>query len=60
MVRTYEINQTYDFSGYDILINRIEISPLSYKIYADYESAMRVEEDERNTFTYEGMTRDLK
>lgn len=54
MVRTYEINQTYDFGGYDILINRIEISPLSYKIYADYESAMRVEEDARNTFTYEG------
>ena len=46
-VRTYEINQTYDFGGYDILINRIEISPLSYKIYADYESAMRVEEDEK-------------
>ena len=51
---TIEVNNTYDFGGYDILINSIEISPLSYVVHADYGTAMKVEEDERNTFEYNG------
>lgn len=49
-----EINKTYDFGGYDICVKYMDISPLGYIIYADYDDAMKVEEDERNTFTYEG------
>lgn len=54
LTQTIEVNSTYNFGGYDILVNNIEISPLSYTLHADYESAMKVEEDERNTFTYNG------
>ncbi|MDO4339090.1 MAG: DUF4179 domain-containing protein [Eubacteriales bacterium] len=49
-----EINRTYDFGGYEICIESLDISPLGYVIYADYDDAMKVEEDERNTFTYTG------
>lgn len=49
-----EINKTYDFGGYEICIESLDISPLGYVIYADYDDAMKVEEDERNTFTYTG------
>ncbi|MDO5423805.1 MAG: hypothetical protein Q4F41_08780 [Eubacteriales bacterium] len=54
IVRTFAVEQTYDFGGYEILIQKIELSPLGYTVYADYESAMAVEEDERNRFEYNG------
>ncbi len=53
-VKRFDINQTYDFGGYDICISCIELSPLGCVVHADYEDAMEVEKDERNTFTYNG------
>lgn len=52
--KVFEINETYDLGGYDILVKDIEITPLSYTISADLKDAMKVEEDERNTFEYNG------
>lgn len=52
--RRIDVNQTYDFGGYDICISYIELSPLGSVVYADYADAMEVEKDERNTFTYTG------
>lgn len=52
--QTYEIYQTYDLGGNEIQINRLEISPLGYTLFVDYDSAMKVEEDERNKETYNG------
>lgn len=52
--KRFAVNESYDFGGYEIEIKYIDISPLGYVVYADYEDAMEVEKDERNTFTYTG------
>ncbi|MDO4274282.1 MAG: DUF4179 domain-containing protein [Eubacteriales bacterium] len=52
--KVFEINKTYDLGGYDILVKNVEITPLSYTISADLNDALKVEEDERNTFAYNG------
>ncbi|MDC7290527.1 DUF4179 domain-containing protein [Blautia schinkii] len=52
--KLFEINETYDLGGYDILVKNVEITPLSYTVSADLSDALKVEEDERNTFEYNG------
>lgn len=50
----FDINKRFDFGGYEILVKYVELSPLHYSIHADLKEALKVEEDERNTFTYTG------
>lgn len=50
----FEVNRTYNLGGYDVLIKSIELTPLSCTVSADLEDTLKIEEDERNTFTYEG------
>ncbi len=49
-----DVNRRCDFGGYEITVEAMEISPLQYTLYLDYEEAMKVYEDERNRFEYNG------
>lgn len=49
-----EVNKKCDFGGYEINVRSMEISPFFWKIYLDYQDAMKVYEDERNRFEYNG------
>lgn len=49
-----DVNRKCDFGGYEITVEAMEISPLKYTLYLDYEEAMKVYEDERNRFEYNG------
>ena len=49
-----DVNRKCDFGGYEITVEAMEISPLQYTLYLDYEEAMKVYEDERNRFEYNG------
>ena len=41
-----EVNKKCDFGGYEINVRSMEISPFFWKIYLDYQDAMKVYEDE--------------
>lgn len=49
-----DVNRKCDFGGYEITVDAMELSPLKYTLYMDYEEAMKVYEDERNRFEYNG------
>ena len=49
-----EVNQKCDFGGYEITVKKMEVSPLLWSLYLDYNEAMKVYDDERNKFEYTG------
>lgn len=49
-----DVNRKCDFGGYEITVDAMELSPLKYTLYLDYQEAMKVYEDERNRFEYNG------
>lgn len=49
-----EVNRKCDFGGYEITVKKMEISPLLWSLYLDYDEAMKVYEDEKNRFEYTG------
>ena len=49
-----EVNRKCDFGGYEITVKKMEISPLLWSLYLDYNEAMKVYDDERNRFEYTG------
>ena len=49
-----EVNQKCDFGGYEITVKKMEVTPLLWSMYLDYDEAMKVYEDERNNFEYTG------
>ena len=48
------MNQKCDFGGYEITVKKMEVTPLLWSLYLDYDEAMKVYEDERNNFEYAG------
>ena len=49
-----KVNKKCDFGGCEITVRNMEVSPFFWKIYLDYQDAMKVYEDERNRFEYNG------
>ena len=49
-----EVNRKCDFGGYEITMKKMEVSPLLWSLYLDYNEAMKVYDDERNRFEYTG------
>ncbi len=49
-----DVNQKCDFGGYEITVKKMEVSPLLWSLYLDYNEAVKVYEDERNRFEYTG------
>lgn len=49
-----EVNRKYDFGGYEITVKKMEVTPLLWFMYLDYDEAMKVYEDDRNNFEYAG------
>lgn len=48
--RHYEINQAFDFSGHEIMVKSVDVSPLSMKILYDGADVKRAEESEGVSF----------
>ena len=51
---TLEVNRKCDFGGYEITVKKMEVTPLLWSLYLDYDNAMKVYEDEKNKFEYAG------
>ena len=51
---TLEVNRKCDFGGYEITVKKMEVTPLLWSLYLDYDEAMKVYEDEKNKFEYAG------
>lgn len=51
---TLEVNRKCDFGGYEITVKEMEVTPLLWSLYLDYDEAMKVYEDEKNKFEYAG------
>jgi hypothetical protein len=51
---TLEVNRKCDFGGYEITVKKMEVTPLLWSLYLDYDEAMKVYEDEKNKFEYTG------
>ena len=51
---TLEVNRKCDFGGYEITVKKMEVTPLLWSLYLDYDEAMKVYEDEKNKFEYIG------
>ena len=51
---TLEVNRKCDFGGYEITVKKMEVTPLLWSLYLDYDEAMKVYEDEENKFEYAG------
>ena len=51
---TLDVNRKCDFGGYEITVKKMEITPLLWSLYLDYDEAMKVYEDEKNKFEYAG------
>ena len=49
-----EVNRKCDFGGYEITVKKMEVTPLLWSLYLDYDDAMKVYEDEKNKFEYAG------
>ena len=49
-----KVDKKCDFGGCEITVRSMEVSPFFWKIYLDYQDAMKVYEDERNRFEYNG------
>jgi len=49
-----ELDQSYDFGGYEIPVQSIYISSLGYRIVVDYDKASCIENDEKYPDTYFG------
>ena len=49
-----EVNRKCDFGGYEITVKKMEVTPLLWSLYLDYDEAMKVYEDEKNKFEYAG------
>ena len=43
---TLEVNRKCDFGGYEITVKKMEVTPLLWSLYLDYDEAMKVYEDE--------------
>ena len=51
---TLKVNRKCDFGGYEITVKKMEVTPLLWSLYLDYDEAMKVYEDEKNKFEYAG------
>ena len=51
---TLEVNRKCNFGGYEITVKKMEVTPLLWSLYLDYDEAMKVYEDEKNKFEYTG------
>lgn len=51
---TLEVNRKCDFGGYEITVKKMEVTPLLWSLYLDYDEAMKVYEDGKNKFEYTG------
>lgn len=51
---TLDVNRKCDFGGYEITVKKMEVTPLLWSMYLDYDEAMKVYEDEKNKFEYAG------
>ena len=51
---TLEVNRKCDFGGYEITVKKMEVTPLLWSLYLDYDESMNVYEDEENKFEYAG------
>ena len=51
---TLEVKRKCDFGGYEITVKKMEVTPLLWSLYLDYDEAMKVYEDEKNKFEYTG------
>lgn len=49
-----EVNRKCDFGGYEITVKKMEVTPLLWSLYLEYDEAMKVYEDEKNQFEYAG------
>ncbi len=50
----YDLSNKTDFGGYEITVKKMEVTPLLWSLYLDYDEAMKVYEDEKNKFEYAG------
>ena len=48
---TLEVNRKCDFGGYEITVKKMEVTPLLWSLYLDYDEAMKVYEDEKTNLS---------